>query len=156
MRREEGRALARDLHTHTAALRTLVDQTAELAPQVVVAYKNRLKTRVDELLADVQLKIEQEALLREVAVFAERCDIAEELIRLRSHLDQFDELCNGDLAAVLGISESAVSHQMRELRLMKLVTAERRGRMVYYRLTDTHIQHIFQDTLRHVQEDVKE
>ena len=62
------------------------------------------------------------------------------------------ELCNGDLAAVLGISESAVSHQMRELRLMKLVTAEKRGRMVYYRLTDTHIRHIFADTLRHVQE----
>jgi DNA-binding transcriptional ArsR family regulator len=42
---------------------------------------------------------------------------------------------------------------MRELRLMKLVTAEKRGRMVYYRLTDTHIRHIFEDTLRHVQED---
>ena len=63
------------------------------------------------------------------------------------------ELCNSDLASLLGISESAVSHQMRELRLMKLVTAERRGRMVYYRLTDTHIRHIFEDTLRHVQED---
>lgn len=62
------------------------------------------------------------------------------------------ELCNSDLAAVLGISESAVSHQMRELRLMKLVTAQKRGRMVYYRLTDTHIRHIFEDTLRHVQE----
>ena len=62
------------------------------------------------------------------------------------------ELCNGDLASILGISESAVSHQMRELRLMKLVTADRRGRMVYYRLTDTHIRHIFEDTLRHVQE----
>ncbi len=96
MRREEGQALARDLHTHTAALRTLIDQTAELAPQVVVSYKNRLQTRVDELLADVQLNIEQDALLREVADFAERCDIAEELIRLRSHLDQFDQLCNGD------------------------------------------------------------
>ena len=70
------------------------------------------------------------------------------------HALTLNELCNGDLAAVLGISESAVSHQMRELRLMKLVTADRRGRMVYYRLTDTHIQHIFQDTLRHVQEDV--
>jgi len=63
------------------------------------------------------------------------------------------ELCNGDIAALLGISESAVSHQMRELRLMKLVTAERRGRMVYYRLTDTHIRHIFEDTLRHVEEE---
>ena len=63
------------------------------------------------------------------------------------------ELCNSDLASILGISESAVSHQMRELRLMKLVTAEKRGRMVYYRLTDTHIRHIFEDTLRHVRED---
>ena len=62
------------------------------------------------------------------------------------------ELCNSDLASVLGISESAVSHQMRELRLLKLVTAEKRGRMVYYRLTDTHIKHIFEDTLRHVRE----
>ena len=69
------------------------------------------------------------------------------------HALSVSELCNGDLAAVLGISESAVSHQMRELRLMKLVTADKRGRMVYYRLTDTHIRHIFEDTLRHVQED---
>lgn len=69
------------------------------------------------------------------------------------HALSLEELCNGDLATVLGISESAVSHQMRELRLMKLVTADRRGRQIYYRLTDTHIQHIFQDTLRHVQED---
>ena len=69
------------------------------------------------------------------------------------HALSVSELCNGDLAAVLEISESAVSHQMRELRLMKLVTAEKRGRMVYYRLTDTHIRHIFEDTLRHVQED---
>ena len=68
------------------------------------------------------------------------------------HALSLGELCNGDLASVLGISESAISHQMRELRLMKLVTADRRGRMVYYRLTDTHIRHIFQDTLRHVQE----
>jgi len=62
-------------------------------------------------------------------------------------------LCNCDLAAVLGISESAVSHQMRELRLMKLVTAERRGRMVYYTLSDTHIRHILEDTFRHVREE---
>lgn len=68
------------------------------------------------------------------------------------HALSLAELCNGDLASILGISESAVSHQMRELRLMKLVVAEKRGRMVYYRLTDTHIRHIFEDTLRHVGE----
>lgn len=68
------------------------------------------------------------------------------------HALSLAELCNCDLASILGISESAVSHQMRELRLMKLVTAEKRGRMVYYRLTDTHIRHIFEDTLRHARE----
>ena len=68
------------------------------------------------------------------------------------HALSLAELCNCDLASVLGISESAVSHQMRELRLMKLVTADKRGRMVYYRLSDTHIRHIFEDTLRHVRE----
>ncbi len=68
------------------------------------------------------------------------------------HALSLAELCNCDLASILGISESAVSHQMRELRLMKLVTADKRGRMVYYRLSDTHIRHIFEDTLRHVRE----
>ncbi len=62
------------------------------------------------------------------------------------------ELCNCDLASVLGLTESAVSHQMRDLRLMKLVIAEKRGRMVYYRLTDSHVRHIFEDSLKHAQE----
>ena len=69
------------------------------------------------------------------------------------HALSFGELCNHDLASILRVSESAMSHQMRELRLMKLVTAERRGRKVYYSLADTHIRHIFEDTLRHAQED---
>jgi ArsR family transcriptional regulator len=68
------------------------------------------------------------------------------------HALSLAELCNCDLASILGVTESAVSHQMRELRLMKIVSAEKRGRMVYYRLTDTHIRHIFEDTLRHVRE----
>jgi DNA-binding transcriptional ArsR family regulator len=68
------------------------------------------------------------------------------------HALSLAELCNCDLASILGVSESAVSHQMRELRLMKIVTARRRGRMVYYTLTDDHVRHVFEDTLRHVRE----
>ena len=68
------------------------------------------------------------------------------------HALSLAELCNCDLAAILGVSESAVSHQMRELRLLNLVTAERRGRMVYYHLADSHIRHIFEDSLKHVKE----
>jgi DNA-binding transcriptional ArsR family regulator len=68
------------------------------------------------------------------------------------HALSISELCNSDLAAILGLTESAVSHQMRDLRLMNLVRADRRGRMVFYRLNDAHVQHIFLDTLRHVEE----
>lgn len=70
------------------------------------------------------------------------------------HALSMASLCNCDLAAILGISESAVSHQMRELRLMKLVEAERKGRMIYYRLSDAHVRHVLEDTLRHVREGV--
>jgi DNA-binding transcriptional ArsR family regulator len=68
------------------------------------------------------------------------------------HALSMESLCNCDLAALLGVSESAISHQMRDLRLMKLVTAERRGRMVYYSLSDGHVRHVLEDTLRHVRE----
>jgi DNA-binding transcriptional ArsR family regulator len=68
------------------------------------------------------------------------------------HALSISELCNSDLADILGLTESAISHQMRDLRLMNLVRAERRGRMVFYRLNDAHVQHIFLDTLRHVEE----
>jgi DNA-binding transcriptional ArsR family regulator len=65
------------------------------------------------------------------------------------------ELCNADIADLVGLTESAVSHQMRELRLLNIVRAERQGRMVFYRLNDTHVRHIFEDTLRHVQESLE-
>lgn len=68
------------------------------------------------------------------------------------HALSMASLCNCDLASILGLTESAVSHQMRELRMMKLVTAERRGRMVYYRLSDSHVRHVLEDTMRHSHE----
>jgi DNA-binding transcriptional ArsR family regulator len=68
------------------------------------------------------------------------------------HALTLSELCNGDLASILGVTESAVSHQMHDLRLMKLVAAQKRGRQIYYSLSDPHIRHVFEDTLRHVQE----
>jgi ArsR family transcriptional regulator, lead/cadmium/zinc/bismuth-responsive transcriptional repressor len=62
------------------------------------------------------------------------------------------ELCVCDLAALVGLSESAVSHQLRLLRHMRLVRARRHGRMVFYSLDDHHIIELFGQGLRHVQE----
>ena len=62
------------------------------------------------------------------------------------------ELCVGDLAAQLGVSESAVSHQLRLLRSARLVRARRNGRMIFYTLDDLHVLALFDQGLRHVQE----
>jgi DNA-binding transcriptional ArsR family regulator len=62
------------------------------------------------------------------------------------------ELCVCDIATVVGLSESAVSHQLRLLRSMRLVRARRSGRMVFYTLDDHHIIELFAQGLRHVQE----
>jgi ArsR family transcriptional regulator len=63
------------------------------------------------------------------------------------------ELCVCDLAAVLGVSQSAVSHQLRVLRGIRLVKPRREGRIVFYSLDDQHIISIFKQTLQHVAED---
>jgi len=62
------------------------------------------------------------------------------------------ELCVCDLAALVGLSESAVSHQLRLLRGMRVVRARRAGRMVFYALDDEHIMGLFEQGLRHVEE----
>lgn len=63
-----------------------------------------------------------------------------------------EELCVCDLAALVGLSESAVSHQLRLLRSLRLVRPRRAGRQVFYALDDQHIISLFQQGLRHVQE----
>lgn len=62
------------------------------------------------------------------------------------------ELCVCDLAALVKMSESAVSHQLRLLRALRLVRPRRDGRMVFYALDDRHILTLFRQALRHVQE----
>jgi DNA-binding transcriptional ArsR family regulator len=62
------------------------------------------------------------------------------------------ELCVCDLAALVGLSESAVSHQLRLLRGMRLVRSRRAGRMIYYTLDDRHIISLFHQATRHVAE----
>jgi ArsR family transcriptional regulator, lead/cadmium/zinc/bismuth-responsive transcriptional repressor len=63
-----------------------------------------------------------------------------------------DELCVCDVATLVGLSESAVSHQLRLLRNLRLVRARRDGRMMYYSLDDHHIVTLFEQGLRHVDE----
>lgn len=62
------------------------------------------------------------------------------------------ELCVGDLCLILGMSQPAVSHQLRVLRNLRLVTARKEGRHVFYTLTDDHIHDLFAQGLAHIQD----
>lgn len=61
------------------------------------------------------------------------------------------ELCVCDLAAVLGMSQSAVSHQLRSLRDLRLVKSRRDGREIFYTLDDDHIRALYELSLKHIQ-----
>jgi DNA-binding transcriptional ArsR family regulator len=63
------------------------------------------------------------------------------------------ELCVCDLSAVCGLSESAVSHQLRILRNLRIVKYRREGKIVYYRLDDNHVESLVRQSLAHISED---
>lgn len=73
-------------------------------------------------------------------------------LRIVEALAAVPELCVGDLSALVGVTESAVSHQLRQLRQLRMVRHRRKGRMVYYRLEDDHVADLFRLGLDHVQE----
>lgn len=62
------------------------------------------------------------------------------------------EMCVCDLAVLLKLSQSAISHQLRTLKGARLVRYRREGKVVYYSLDDDHIKHIFDEGLRHINE----
>jgi len=61
-------------------------------------------------------------------------------------------LCVCDLAALLGITKSAVSHQLKLLRLANLVRFEKQGKVVFYALSDDHVKEVFQSGFAHIHE----
>lgn len=90
MRTAEGQALAADLTAHCDRLRTHLESVRERAPLVVSTYRDRLASRVRALIAETNVQLAEEDLAREVAIYAERSDINEEISRLDAHLEQFD------------------------------------------------------------------
>ena len=64
-----------------------------------------------------------------------------------------EEMCVCDLSALLGLSQSAVSHQLRLLKVSRIVKYRKEGRVVYYSLDDDHIHQIFALAFQHIQEE---
>ena len=96
MRQAEGAALAADLDGRCEAIRKALKQIHARSEVVLQEYQKRLRKRADGLLAEAKLKLDEETVAREVAVFAERSDISEEIARLGSHLQQFTQSCQAN------------------------------------------------------------
>jgi len=99
MRAAEGQALWDDLQVCIKAIRRELEGVAKRAPTVIGEYHERLQQRVAALTSAAQLQLDADSLAREVAVFADRADISEEIASLRSHLAQFDKVCERTDAA---------------------------------------------------------
>lgn len=99
MRTVEGEALAADLRDQCATVALCLDIIEKQAPLVAENYRRRIHDRVNEALSTLNVSLEPADLVREVALYADRADISEEIVRLRSHLQQF--------AAALDLEESA-------------------------------------------------
>jgi uncharacterized protein (TIGR00255 family) len=96
MRAAEGEFLEADLKDHCRAIEENLEQIRSRSAVVLQEYAKKLKVRVDELLAYAELELDEEILAREVAIFAERSDISEEIARLNSHLQQFVQSCQAN------------------------------------------------------------
>jgi uncharacterized protein (TIGR00255 family) len=96
MRRSEGDAMARDMRLSLQEIPSIAARIRDRVPAALAEHRTRLLERVGRLLEDRGATITEADLAREIAVLADRSDIAEELVRLESHVAQFDRLLDED------------------------------------------------------------
>jgi uncharacterized protein (TIGR00255 family) len=96
MRRDEGAAMGRELLAHRDTIARHLDVIRKMIPQVVTSFRDRLFERVRAILSEHDVQIDRNDLIREVSIFAERSDIAEEVVRLATHLVHFQEIMKED------------------------------------------------------------
>jgi uncharacterized protein (TIGR00255 family) len=86
MRAKEGSAMQADMLAHLESLAQIMDRVEPLVPEQVPLYRDSLLKRLHDFGLEIDLN--DERVLKEIALYAEKCNVAEELSRLRSHLDQ--------------------------------------------------------------------
>lgn len=96
MRRTEGDSMGLELKRQLDCLADLTSVIERRAPVVVDEYRLRLESRLSKVLADLGTKIQEADLAREVLIMADKADIREEIVRLRSHFAQFESLLNSE------------------------------------------------------------
>ena len=96
MRSREGERLRKDMIQKLDSIRVTVDEIKAKAPDLIEVYKNKLYDKIRELTKDVQL--DENRLLTEVAIFADKASIDEEIVRLSSHIEEFKKTLNMNIS----------------------------------------------------------
>lgn len=112
MRTREGVALRDDLLGHMDFIGQRLERLTEIAPRVVVEYERRLKSRMEALLEDADMQTDPGVLVREIAVYTEKTDIAEELARLGEHLRHFRDMLESTEDRPLGRTMDFLSQEL--------------------------------------------
>lgn len=94
-RQREGESMREELEQCCEQVSTNLEAVVQRAPEVVSSYRDKVLERVRELLEGSGSTVEPDNLIREVSIFADRCDINEEITRLRCHVDEFLKVVNG-------------------------------------------------------------
>lgn len=112
MREREGQVLDTDLRLHCDTIAEHLAVIEERVPKTVDLYQQRLRQRMESLLEETGATVKPEDLLREVAVYAERSDTAEEVARLKGHLAQFGEILDEQRDEPVGRTLDFLSQEM--------------------------------------------
>ncbi len=99
MRNDEGRSMANDLKANLKAVGEELGHIELRAPLTIGAYRARLEERLKRVLAEYEVSLSASDLIREISIFTERSDISEEIVRLKSHLEQFDSIMDQEDSA---------------------------------------------------------
>ena len=128
MRENEGASLKEDLTGKLAGLEKMLGQIEEIEPSVAEGYRAKLLAKLQELLADTN--IDEQRILTEAAIFAEKTAIDEETVRLHSHITQFRELLGAEepigrkldfLVQEMNREVNTIGSKAQELRITRLV-----------------------------------
>ncbi len=96
MREAEGVKMKADILSRAQTILSIVSEIEERSPQTVEEYENRLLDRIRQTLENLSVEIDEQRILTEVAVFADKVAVAEETVRLRSHFDQLSAFLSYD------------------------------------------------------------
>ncbi len=94
MRALEGEVMKRDMLANCATIDQQLASIKTLAPEVIENFSKRMTERINSLLQSHDVEIQATDIVREIGIFAEKCDISEETVRLGSHLEQFNRIIN--------------------------------------------------------------